>query len=340
MSEPAATAGAFRPSPLAIGALQVFPPLVLAPMAGLTHAPLRRLLGELGGVGLFYSEMLSARALPHEVPGRSRMLAATERGRPLCLQLFAAEPEQIAPAVGAGLAWRPEAWDLNFGCPAPEILRQGAGAALARDLGRAWRMAEAMRAAVTGPLLFKIRAEEDSGRLLEFARLLEVAGADALVVHGRTAREKLCRPARWAPIAAVAAAVRIPVIGNGDVRSAADAERLLAETGCAGVMIGRAAVERPWIFREIAGGWGLPLPPLRLRTRSAVYRRLAKLLREHYAHPRDLYRLREFTAYFAKNYAFGHQLWKGVQNAADAGAARRLARDFFARQSDGGETLA
>jgi nifR3 family TIM-barrel protein len=338
--EPDPPAGTFRPAPLQIGSLQVFPPLVLAPMAGLTHAPLRRLLGELGGVGLYYSEMLSARALRHEVPGRSRLLSATEKARPLCLQIFAAEPEQIPPAVAAGAAWKPEVWDLNFGCPAPEILKQGAGAALTRDLGRAWRMAEAMRAAAAGPLIFKIRAEEDRPRLLEFVQMLQSAGADAIAVHGRTAREKLCRPARWEPIAAVAAAVRIPVIGNGDVRSAGDAERMLAETGCAAVMIGRAAVERPWIFREIAARWGAPVPPLRLRTRSAVYRRLAKLLREHFEPPRDLYRLREFTTYFAKNYQFGHQLWKDVQNAPDARAARGLAKAFFARQADEGEHLA
>jgi nifR3 family TIM-barrel protein len=322
-----------------IGTLSVFPPVVLAPMAGLTHAPLRRLLGELGGVGLFYSEMLSARALRHERPGSSRMLARAEKGRPLCLQIFAAEPEQIAPAVAAGEAWRPEAWDLNFGCPAPEILKQGGGSALARDLGRAWRMAEAMRHAAPGPLIFKIRAEEDRGRLLEFAQMLQSAGADAIVVHGRTAREKLCRPARWEPIGAVAAAVRVPVIGNGDVRCAADADRMLAETGCAGVMIGRAAAERPWVFREIARHWGAPVPPLKLRTRSAVYRRLAKFLREHYEHPRDLYRLREFTEYFARNYKFGHTLWKEIQNAPDARTARGLAKAFFARQEDPGESL-
>jgi len=331
---------AFCPPPLEIGALRVFPPLVLAPMAGLTHAPLRRLIGELGGVGLFYSEMLSARALRHEVPGSSRLLLAVGEARPLCLQIFAAEPEQIAPAVAAGEAWHPEAWDLNFGCPAPEILKQGAGAALTRDLSRAWRMAEAMRAAAPGPLVFKIRAMEDRARLLEFARMLEAAGADAIVVHGRTAREKLCRPARWEPIGAVASTVRIPVVGNGDVRSAGDAERMLAETGCAGVMIGRAAAERPWIFRQIAGSWGLEVPPLRLRTRSAVYRRLAKLLRGHYAHPRDLYRLREFTGYFSKNYKFGHQLWKEVQNAPDIATARSTAKGFFARQGDPGERLA
>jgi len=333
------TPAQFRPAPLEIGSLRVFPPLVLAPMAGLTHAPLRRLLGELGGVGLFYSEMLSARALRHEKPGSSRVLSSGEKSRPLCLQIFAAEPEQIAPAVGAGEAWRPEAWDLNFGCPAPEILKQGAGAALARDLGRAWRMAEAMRAAAPGPLIFKIRAEEDRPRLLEFAAMLQSAGADAIVVHGRTAREKLCRPAHWEPIAAVAAAVKVPIIGNGDVRNAADAERMIAETGCRGVMIGRAAAERPWIFREISRQWGLPVPPLRLRTRSAVYRRLAKFLRQHYQHPRDLYRLREFTAYFAKNYQQGHQLWKEVHNAPDARVARGLAKAFFARQQDGGEQL-
>jgi nifR3 family TIM-barrel protein len=320
------------PPDLEIGSLRISPPLVLAPMAGVTHAPFRRLLGELGGVGLFYSEMLSARALRHESPGTSRFLAPAEKARPLCLQIFAAEPEQIPPAVGAGEAWRPEAWDLNFGCPAPEILKQGCGAALARDFGRAWRMAEAMRASAPGPLLFKIRAEEDRARLLEFAQMLQSAGADAIVVHGRTAREKLCRPARWEPIAAVAAAVRIPVIGNGDVRSAEDAERMLAETGCRGVMIGRAAVERPWLFRQIAQGWGAPVPPLRLRTRLAVYRRLVRLLREHYGHPRDLYRLREFTTYYAKNWKFGHQLWKDVQNAPDAGAAWRAARAFISRQ--------
>lgn len=329
----------FRPAPLEIGNLRVFPPLILAPMAGLTHAPLRKVLGELGGVGLFYSEMLSARALRHEVPGRSCFLPAAETTRPLCMQIFAAEPDQIAPAVAAGGAWQPDAWDLNFGCPAPEILKQGAGSALTRDIGRAWRMAEAMRQATSGPLLFKIRAEEDRGRLLEFVQMLQSAGADAIVVHGRTAREKLCRPAHWEPIAAVAAAVRIPVIGNGDVRTADDAERMLAQTGCRGVMIGRAAVERPWIFREIAARWGVQVPPLRLRTRSAVYRRIAKLLREHYAHPRDLYRLREFTAYFAKNYKFGHTLWKGVQNASDVRAARTLAKGFFARQEDAGERL-
>jgi tRNA-dihydrouridine synthase B len=329
----------FHPAPLEIGSLRVFPPLILAPMAGLTHAPLRRLLGELGGVGLFYSEMLSARALRHETPGTSRHIAAAEQARPLCLQIFAAEPEQIAPAVRAGEAWRPEAWDLNFGCPAPEILKQGAGAALARDLGRAWRMAEAMRAAAPGPLIFKIRAEEDRGRLIDFVQMLQSAGADAIAVHGRTAREKLCRPAHWEPIAAVAAAVRIPVIGNGDVRSPEDAERMLAETGCRGVMIGRAAAERPWIFREIAARWGVPVPPLSLRTRGAVYRRLSGLLREHYPHPRDLYRLREFTGYFAKNYKFGHQLWKEIQNAADARAARAAAGAFFERQSDAGESL-
>ena len=289
MSATATPAEPFRPAPLEIGSLRVFPPLVLAPMAGLTHSPLRRLLGELGGVGLYYSEMLSARALQQEVPGRSRFLSRTERDRPLCLQIFAAEPDQIPPAVTAGMAWKPEVWDLNFGCPAPEILKQGAGAALTRDLGRAWRMAEAMRQAAPGPLIFKIRAEESRARLIDFVRMLEAAGADAIAVHGRTAREKLCRPARWEPIAA---------------------------------------------------GWGLPVPPLGLRTRSAVYRRLAKLLREHYGHPRDLYRLREFTTYFAKNYKFGHQLWKDVQNAADARAARALAKAFFARQEDDGERLA
>ena len=103
--------------------------------------------------------------------------------------------------------------------------------------------------------------------------------------------------------------------------------------------MGRMAAERPWVFREIVRPWGGPVPPLRLRTRGAVYRRLAKLLREHYGAPRDLYRLREFTGYFAKNYKFGHQLWKEVLNAPDIGRARSLAKAFIARQVDAGEAL-
>jgi tRNA-dihydrouridine synthase B len=333
MSEVTAGPGE-RAGTLGIGSLKVFPPLVMAPMAGLTHIAFRRLLSELGGVGLYYSEMLSARALKHESPGKSRHLRLRGDGRPLCLQIFASEPSQIGPAVERGGLWEPEAWDLNFGCPAPEIVKQGAGSYFLREPEMARAMAKEMRCTVSGPLLFKLRVLETREETAEFMTMLAGEGADALVVHGRRAGERYGRPSRRERMAGLAEGLSIPVIGNGDVSSPRDVERMMEETGCRGVMIGRGALQRPWIFRGAARLFGEELPPMRFRGKSEVYLRLAELLREELEHPRDLYRLREFTAYFARNYKFGHELWKRVNRSKDVPAAAEEARAFFERNGD------
>jgi nifR3 family TIM-barrel protein len=303
-------------------------------MAGLTHVALRRLLAELGGVGLYYSEMLSARALRHETPAGSSRLSFSGEDRPLCVQIFASEPGQIGPAVDRGAAWAPEAWDLNFGCPAPEIVKQGAGSALMQKPGLARRMAAEMRRCVKGPLLFKIRALEERRRFFELTDILVGEGADALVVHARNPGQKLGRPARWEYIGEVSSRLSIPVIGNGDVRCGADVIRMREVTGCSGVMIGRAAVERPWIFREAARLHGVSLPPLRYRWKSEIFLRLAELLAEEMEHPRDLYRLREFAGYFSRNFKFGHQLWKAVNNAGSAAEAGGKVEEFCRRHEE------
>ena len=321
-----------RTAGLRIGSLEIFPPLIMAPMAGVTHVAFRRLLSELGGVGLYYSEMLSARSLKHESPESSRLLSLGAEDRPLCLQLFASEPEQIGPAVERGMRWRPEAWDFNFGCPAPAIIRQGAGSALLSNPEKARAMAAEMRRAVDGPLLFKIRVVPENDAFVKFGKICSDEGADCVVVHARRPREKLGRPAQWTHIAEMAAHLDIPVVGNGDVRLPEDVLRMMETTGCRGVMIGRGAVERPWIFRRAARLFDAPVPPMPFRMKSEVFRRLSELLSETMEHPRDLYRLREFTVYFVKNYKFGHQLWKTVQNAADVKRAVDGAEDFFSRQ--------
>jgi nifR3 family TIM-barrel protein len=323
-----------RAAGLRIGSLEIFPPLIMAPMAGLTHVAFRRLLSELGGVGLYYSEMLSARSLKHESPGNSRFLSLGREDRPLCFQLFASEPEQIGPAVERGMLWSPEAWDFNFGCPAPAIIRQGAGSALLANPEKARAMAAEMRRSVDGPLLFKIRVLPESAAFVNFGKVCSEEGADCVVVHARRPREKLGRPAQWAHIAEMVASLDIPVVGNGDIRLPEDVSRMMETTGCRGVMIGRGAVERPWIFRHAARLFGAPVPPMPFRRKSDVFRRLSELLGETMEHPRDLYRLREFTVYFARNYKFGHQLWKTVQNAADMRKAVDGAEDFFSRQDD------
>jgi nifR3 family TIM-barrel protein len=320
-----------REAGLRIGNLEIFPPLIMAPMAGVTHVAFRRLLSELGGVGLYYSEMLSARSLKHESPENSRFLSRGTEDRPLCLQLFASEPGQIAPAVERGMSWRPEAWDFNFGCPAPAIVRQGAGSALLSVPEKARAMAAEMRRAVDGPLLFKIRVLPERAAFLEFGKICAEEGADCVVVHARRPREKLGRPAQWKHVGEMAAHLDIPVVGNGDVRSPDDVSRMREATGCRGVMIGRGAVERPWLFRRAARLFDAPLPPMPFRTKSEVFFRLSELLGETMGHPRDIYRLREFTVFFARNYKFGHHLWKTVQNAASLEEAVAGAGEFFCR---------
>ncbi len=319
---------------LRIGVLEVFPPLIMAPMAGVTHVAFRRLLSELGGVGLYYSEMLSARSLQHESPGNSRFLSLGSEDRPLCLQIFASDPEQIGPAVERGMRWSPEAWDFNFGCPAPVIIRQGAGSALLLNPEKARAMAAEMRRVVDGPLLFKIRVPRENAAFVNFGKICSEEGADCLVVHARRPREKLGRPAQWAHIAEMAAHLDIPVVGNGDVRRSDDVSRMMETTGCRGVMIGRGAVERPWIFRRAARLFDAPVPPMPFGRKSEVFRRLSELLSETMEPPRDLYRLKEFTVYFARNYKFGHQLWKIVHNAVEMKVAVAGAEDFFRRQGD------
>lgn len=317
-----------------IGTLRVFPPLFMAPMAGLTHTSFRRLLSELGGAGLFYTEMLSARALRHETPGKSRHLREKGESRPLCLQIFASDPSQIAPAVERGNLWQPDAWDLNLGCPAPEIVKQGAGSALLQNPVRTREMAAAMRRAVDGPLLFKVRVQENQERTLMLLEMLEGEGADAVVVHARTADERFGRPARWERLAGIPERLSIPLIGNGDVAGPEDPVRMVEKTGCGGVMIGRAAVARPWIFRQAAGNFGAEVPPIRFRSKSSVFLRMVELLQEELEPPRDLYRLKEFARYFGKNFKFGRQLWKFVNRAGTVEEASAEAMAFFERNRE------
>jgi tRNA-dihydrouridine synthase len=202
------------------------------------------------------------------------------------------------------------------------------------NAGLARAMAAEMRRCVEGPLVFKIRAFREQDRYLELLDILAGEGADALVIHARTPGEKFGRPARWERIAEASRRLAIPVVGNGDVRGAGDVRRMLQETDCRGVMIGRAAVERPWIFREAAALFGAPLPAPKFRRKSAVFLRLAHLLGEELPPPKDLYRLKEFAVYFARNFKFGHQLWKAVHNARSMEEATDEAQGFCRRHEE------
>lgn len=260
-----------------LGGLALHGRAVLAPLAGVGNLVFRSICRKLGA-SLVCSEMMSCHGLMRHQPNTWRLLAVDPGEHPVSLQLFGADPEVMARACGVAAEAGADLVDLNFGCPAPKVVRHRGGSALLRDPELLQRIVAACVAACPRPVTVKIRLGWDRDIAVELARRIEDAGAAALAVHGRTRSQGFSGTADWEAIARVVQAVKLPVIGNGDVRNGADAARLLAQTGCAAVMIGRASLGRPWVFRQVnhflATGETLPEPewPERLA-----------VIREHHA---------------------------------------------------------
>lgn len=242
------------------------PSLFLAPMAGVTNTVFRRLCKHLGA-DVLTTEFVSAEGILHRNERTRRYLEFHPEERPLGVQFFGADPSRLAEAAKAVIAWvEPDFIDLNFGCPVNKVVAKNGGSALLKD---ALLMANIARAVVAAagsvPVTAKIRIGWDarSVNALETARILEGEGISRIAVHGRTKAQGYTGRADWSVIAAVVQAVRIPVIGNGDIDSPATAVALFRESGAAGLMIGRAAMRHPWIFREIRAAFeGGNLPEL------------------------------------------------------------------------------
>lgn len=271
-----------RLAPLTIGALTIDPPLTLAPMAGQTNHAFRRLCREIGGVGLVCTELISSHALQFK-GSRERTMEMFDwqpSESPFAVQLFGSDPAYMADAARRVVDFGADIVDINMGCWVPKIAKNGtgAGAALLRDVCTATTVVQAVVDAVPStPVTVKIRTgwTPDNPTAVPFARAAAQIGVKAIAVHARFANQGFAGEADWAVIGEVKAAVRevgadIPVLGNGDVFSAADARRMLALTGCDGVMIGRGALGNPWIFRDIYDEvvHGLPPRPRTLHDRA------------------------------------------------------------------------
>lgn len=319
---------------MGFGGMTVDPPLLLAPMAGLTHSALRRLLLELGGVGLLTTEMLAAKRLPHDNPRLSPYLVRHETERPLAYQLLLIRLEDVAPAVEALHRLGADAVDLNLGCPAPEIRRLGGGSRLMEEPAAVGRLVREVRRRTGLPLSAKIRLGEqlDPERLRDFCLMLEGEGVDLLTVHARLRGEPFGRKPRWEWVARVKSWLQIPVVANGGIFSVAEAVECLEVTGADGLMLGRAAATHPWLFRDIATHFGYSLPATELN-RAALYRRFLALLEESFAPERRLGRLKEFTHYYARNYPFGHWLAAKVQASPNMEQASKRAAEFFQKNN-------
>ncbi len=318
---------------LTLKTCSIFPPLALAPMVGLSHSALRLLIIELGGAGLFFSEMLSVGKLPTENENISPFLSRTPAESPFFYQIFTGSGQDVVPAVERLHQLNAQGVDLNLGCPAPALRKLGAGSFMGNDL--VVETVRKIRSATNLPVSAKIRLGKtlDEKVLLSFCKMLENEGVDLLTVHGRLHGEKFCRKVRWDWIGKVKKTVTIPVIANGGIFTVADAIKCFHDSGADGLMVGRGAAIRPWIFADIARElYGVEIaerPSL-----SKIYFRFIELLEERFQPERRLGRLKQFTHYYAENFAFGHHLASGVQNANSINEAGEIAGMFFEKSHE------
>jgi tRNA-dihydrouridine synthase B len=235
-----------------IGNLTLDNNVILAPLAGITNLPFRIMAKE-AGCGLVCSEMISSHGLVYRSGKTEKMLDSTPEEKPLSVQLFGAKPDILAEAAAIVESSGADIVDINFGCSVRKVLRTGSGAALMRTPDLAEDLLKAVRRTIRLPLTIKIRSGWDSSgaQALNISEIAESCGVDAITVHPRTAGQLFSGRADWSIIAAVKKKVSIPVIGNGDIRSGNDAVRMLAETGCDAVMIGRKAIGNPDIFSRV-----------------------------------------------------------------------------------------
>ncbi|MEV4625279.1 tRNA dihydrouridine synthase DusB [Micromonospora sp. NPDC049523] len=314
------TAAPAVPGSLALGGHQVWPPVVLAPMAGITNVAFRQLCREQGG-GLYVCEMVTTRALVERNPRTMRMIAFGGDERPRSLQLYGVDPETTAAAVRMvveeDLA---DHIDLNFGCPVPKVTRKGGGAALPwrrRLFARLVRAAVQAAAPAGVPVTVKMRKGIDDNHLtyVEAGLAAQEAGVAAVALHARTAEQRYSGSADWDAIATLKQALDVPVLGNGDIWEADDALRMVAETGADGVVVGRGCLGRPWLFADLAAAFEgrseRRLPDL--GQVAGTMRRHAELLAEWLGSERDgCTDFRKHVAWYLKGFPVGGELRRAM----------------------------
>ncbi len=287
--------------------------LVLAPMAGLGHISLRQLIAEYGGFGLLFTGMCSAKAVPSENPNTSLVFNwRKEELDYLVCQIFGSNPIDMAKAAERIEREGFFGVDLNFGCSVAVICKKGCGAALLKNPILSAAIVKEVRKSVSIPLFVKFRTgwENKPELATEMARRFEDAGADALTFHPRIAPDRRTRPPQWDVIKLVQDAVSIPVFGNGNLFNASDGLKMIHQTNCQGLSVGRMAVAKPWLFAEWTKGFE---PNSNTYLSSAI--RLTQILTEHYTPEYSVRLFKKFTPFFCANFKFGHAYLKKLLHA-------------------------
>ena len=323
------------PAELKIRDLSIRPATLLAPMAGVTDTVFRRVIRGLGGCGLIMTEFTSAEGVTRSAAKTLRYLYFDPDEHPIAAQLFGANPEVMGEAAALVEDLGFDQVDINLGCPAKKVVKCG-GSGLLKDLRRLESVLSAVRAAVKIPMTIKMRSGWDDANIVavEVARMAEGIGVEGVAVHPRTRTQAYSGQADWSIIARVKQAVKIPVVGNGDIRVPQDAERMIAETGCDAVMIGRTAATNPWIFRQMeqyfaTGRHDEPSEADRYRLLSGYFRSLvaAEL-------PDAIGKMKQFACWFTHGVRNGGELRHEVHSARSPGEVLERVDAFFAGIAD------
>lgn len=320
------------PAQLRIGDVEIRPATVLAPMAGVTDTVFRRFIREMGGCGLIMTEFTSADGVLRSRDKKAqRYLHFYDDEHPISAQLFGSDPQVMADAARLVEDLGFDLVDLNLGCPAKKVVKCNGGSGLLRDLPAIGRIFERVRAAVKTPFTVKFRAGWNDHEIVcvELARMAESCGLDGVALHARTREQGYAGSARWEWISAVKQAVKIPVIGNGDVRGPADAAAMVAQTGCDAVMVGRMAACNPWIFRQIAE-WqatGRHTEPREADRYEMIRRYFSMLIEEQM--PGAAGKMKQFASWFTHGVANGSRLRQAIYKARSEHDILLSVEEFF-----------